>query len=75
MRLVCVIDHGDIAAPKFLLCRVKAFASYQDELLRAFARFHFVLNADMESYILAGRSGARRRYCTTVTGVPTGTRL
>lgn len=51
MRFVCVIDHEDIvAAPKFLLCRVQAFASYQDELLRAFARFHFVLNADMESY-------------------------
>lgn len=51
MRLVCVIDREDIvAAPKFLICRNEAFARYQEELLGAFARFHFILNADMESY-------------------------
>ena len=51
MRLVCVIDREDIvAAPKFLICRSTAFARYQQELLSAFARFHFTLNADMETY-------------------------
>ena len=51
MRLLCVIDREDIvAAPKFLICRDSARERYQDDLLRAFARFHFVLNADMESY-------------------------
>lgn len=51
MRLMCVIDREDIvAAPKFLLCHDGWLTRYQDELLRAFARFHFVLNADMECY-------------------------
>ena len=51
MRLLCVIDREDIvAAPKFLLCHAESFARYQDELLLAFRRFHFILNADMESY-------------------------
>lgn len=51
MRLVCVIDREDIvAAPKFLICRNDMFARTQQELLSAFARFHFILNADMETY-------------------------
>jgi predicted O-methyltransferase YrrM len=51
MRVLCVIDREDIvAAPKFLICHADAFTRYQDDLLRAFARFHFILNADMESY-------------------------
>lgn len=51
MRLVCVIDREDIvAAAKFLICRSTAFALYQQELLSAFAPFHFTLNADMETY-------------------------
>ena len=51
MRLVSVIDREDIvAAPKFLLCRNEALARYQHDLLGAFARFHFTLNADMETY-------------------------
>lgn len=51
MRLVCVIDREDIvAAPKFLICRNDTFARTQQELLGAFARFHFILNADMETY-------------------------
>jgi hypothetical protein len=51
MRLLCVIDREDIvAAPKFLLCADSWFARYQDELLAAFKRVHFILNADMESY-------------------------
>lgn len=51
MRLLCVIDREDIvAAPKFLICRTDAFTRYQQDLLAAFARFHFILNADMKTY-------------------------
>ena len=51
MRLLCVIDREDIvAAPKFLLCRAAHFTRYRDDLLAAFARFHFILDADMENY-------------------------
>jgi predicted O-methyltransferase YrrM len=51
MRLVCVIDREDIvAAPKFIICWNDNFARYQQDLLNAFARFHFILNADMETY-------------------------
>jgi len=51
MRLLCVIDREDIvAAPKFLICRGDALALYEQDLLSAFSRFHFVLNADMEKY-------------------------
>jgi predicted O-methyltransferase YrrM len=51
MRLLCVIDREDIvAAPKFLICRGSSLAPYEQDLLSAFSRFHFVLNADMETY-------------------------
>jgi len=51
MRLLCVVDREDIvAAPKFLICRGDALALYEQDLLSAFSRFHFVLNADMETY-------------------------
>lgn len=51
MRLLCVIDREDIvAAPKFLICHEDARAFYEKDLLQAFSRFHFVLNADMETY-------------------------
>jgi hypothetical protein len=51
MRLLCVVDREDIvAAPKFLICRGDALALYEQDLLSAFSRFHFSLNADMESY-------------------------
>jgi hypothetical protein len=51
MRLMCVVDREDIvAAPKFLICGVDALAMYEQDLLSAFSRFHFVLNADMETY-------------------------
>lgn len=51
MHLLCVIDREDIvAAPKFLICRRDARALYEQDLLNAFLRFHFVLNADMETY-------------------------
>jgi predicted O-methyltransferase YrrM len=51
MRLLCVIDREDIvAAPKFLICRDAARGLYEPDLLDAFSRFHFTLNADMETY-------------------------
>jgi hypothetical protein len=51
MRLLCVVDREDIvAAPKFLICSIDALATYEQDLLSAFSRFHFVLNADMETY-------------------------
>jgi predicted O-methyltransferase YrrM len=51
MRLLCVVDREDIvAAPKFLICSVDALAFYEQDLLSTFSRFHFVLNADMETY-------------------------
>jgi len=51
MRLLCVIDREDIvAAPKFLICRSTSIALYEQDLLGSFARFHFTMNADMETY-------------------------
>jgi len=51
MRLLCLIDREDIvAAPKFLVCRGDSAAIYEQDLLSAFSRFHFTLNADMETY-------------------------
>ena len=51
MRLLCVVDREDIvAAPKFLICRSDALARYEQDLLSAFSRFHFILDADMETY-------------------------
>lgn len=51
MRLLCIIDREDIvAAPKFLVCRSDALELYKCDLLDAFSRFHFPLDADMETY-------------------------
>lgn len=51
MRLLCIIDREDIvAAAKFLICRGDACALYQPDLASAFSRFHFLLDADMETY-------------------------
>jgi hypothetical protein len=47
MRLMCVIDREDIvAAPKFLICHLDAVPLYENELMRHFARYHFVLGGD-----------------------------
>ncbi len=47
MRLMCVIDREDIvAAPKFLICHIDAVPLYENELMRHFARYHFVLGGD-----------------------------
>ena len=51
MRLLCIVDREDIvAAPKFLICHGDALALYEQDLLGTFSRFHFPLNADMETY-------------------------
>ena len=51
MRLLCIIDREDIVgAPKFLICRRDALELYEQNLLSAFSRFHYVFNADMETY-------------------------
>ena len=51
MRLLCVIDREDIAAAaKLLICRRDSCALYEQDLLKAFSRFHYVINADMETY-------------------------
>jgi len=51
MRLLCVIDREDIvAAPKFLICRDASYALYKKDLKSTFSRFHFTLDADMETY-------------------------
>lgn len=47
MRLMCVIDREDIvAAPKFLICHVDAVPLYENDLMRHFAAYHFVLGGD-----------------------------
>jgi hypothetical protein len=51
MRVVCIIDREDIAAAaKFLLCGADAVALYEQDLMQTFARFHFILGADMVTY-------------------------
>ena len=40
-----------MAAPKFLLCRAAAVPRCEADLMTAFARFHFVLAADLDTYI------------------------
>ena len=51
MRLLGVIDREDIvAASKFLVCRDDALELYKCDLLNTFSRFHFSLDADMETY-------------------------
>lgn len=47
MRLMCVLDREDIvAAPKFLICHVDAVPLYENDLMRHFQRYHFVLGGD-----------------------------
>ena len=48
MRVMCIIDREDIsAAAKFLLCRAEAVALYEQDLMASFARFHFIVGADV----------------------------
>src|SRR5262245_2782814 len=52
MRVLCIIDREDIvAATKFLLCRADAVALYEQDLMAAFAPFHFIMGADMGAHL------------------------
>ena len=48
MRVLCVIDRESMtAAAKFLLCRIDAAAPYEQDLMASFARFHFIVGANI----------------------------
>jgi hypothetical protein len=48
MCVMCIIDREDIvAAAKFLICRKDAVALYEQDLMQSFARFHFIVGADV----------------------------
>jgi predicted O-methyltransferase YrrM len=52
MRVLCIIDREDIvAAAKFLLCRTDVIELYERDLMETFKPFHFILGADMVSYL------------------------
>jgi hypothetical protein len=46
MRVLCIIDRESItAAAKFLICRKDSAARYEQDLMTAFAKFHYTLGA------------------------------
>lgn len=48
MVVACIIDREDIsAAAKFLLCRLDAVTLYESDLMTSFARFHYIVGADV----------------------------
>jgi predicted O-methyltransferase YrrM len=48
MCVACIIDREDIvAAAKFLICRKDAVVLYEQDLMDHFARFHFIVGADV----------------------------
>jgi hypothetical protein len=48
MRVMCIIDRESItAAAKFLICRVDRVDKYEQDLMTTFARFHYVLGANI----------------------------
>lgn len=48
MRVFCIIDRESItAAAKFLICRIDRVAHYENDLMKTYARFHYVLGADV----------------------------
>jgi hypothetical protein len=52
MRVICIIDRESItAAAKFLLCRIEAADLYEQELMTSFARFHFIVGADIMGHL------------------------
>ena len=51
MVVMCIIDREDIvAAAKFLICRKDAVELYEKDLMETFARFHFVVGADVNGH-------------------------
>jgi predicted O-methyltransferase YrrM len=52
MRVLCIVDRESItAAAKFVLCRVDRMANYEQDLMMAFAKFHYVLGAYVMGYL------------------------
>jgi hypothetical protein len=48
MRVFCIIDRESItAAAKFLICRIERASHYESALMKTYARFHYVLGADV----------------------------
>jgi predicted O-methyltransferase YrrM len=48
MVVMCIVDREDIvAAAKFLICRREAVAHYEQDLMTSFARYHFIVGADV----------------------------
>ena len=48
MRALAIIDREDIvAAAKLLICRKDALALYEDDLMKAFSKFHFEMGSDV----------------------------
>lgn len=48
MCLLCIIDRESItAAAKFLICRADRLAQYETDLMTSFAKFHYVLGAQV----------------------------
>jgi len=51
MRVLCIIDRESItAAAKFLLCRVDRVDKYEQDLMRTFANFHYVLGTHVAGH-------------------------
>ena len=51
MRVLAIIDRESVtAAAKFLVCRVDRVAKYEQDLMTAFAKFHYVLGCDLAGH-------------------------
>jgi len=52
MRVLCIVDRESItAAAKFLICSAEAVAAYEQDLMTAFAPFHYPLGADVMGHL------------------------
>jgi predicted O-methyltransferase YrrM len=48
MVVMCIVDREDIvAAAKFLICRRETVGHYEQDLMTSFARYHFIVGADV----------------------------
>ena len=48
MRALCIVDRESItAAAKLLICRADRLALYENDLMATFARFHYIVGADV----------------------------
>jgi predicted O-methyltransferase YrrM len=52
MRVLCIIDRESItAAAKFLICRTDRGSLYENDLMATFARFHYIVGADVMGHL------------------------